>query len=243
MKRIGSLLVGLSVLFFVASSMKMAFSLDQNPLPIFITEEIDFAPNLLAAVFLIPEDPATWIILVAVWTASLLFAAQLIYRFHGDDALRPADVALLVSAFVLAAIWPWVALEAPLPGFLMCVLMLMAHISIVSRKFSDERLARNPFVGILLGWATMLTFTAFSSFINDAMAIPPELASISGAILACITTMAVQMRIPHNPLCTITVMFAFLAVAAAMIDAAPIIAVNSVLAIASLTFLLVRVTT
>ncbi|WBU56960.1 hypothetical protein [Paracoccus sediminicola] len=223
--------------------MLLAFYEDQNKLPSYIVDMDEIEPNLIAAVFLIPNDPAMWIMMSCVWLAALAFAWQTVTQYRNEQALPLADIGLLVGAFLCAAIWPWVGKAVPLAGLLISILTLMSLIAAVSRKLSDGRLGRNPLIGILLGWSTMLSFSAFASFINDAMAIPSEIASLVGAILACTTTMAIQLRIPQNALYAITVMFAFLAIAATMIEAAPVISVIAVLSIASLTFLLVRVTT
>lgn len=98
-------------------------------------------------------------------------------------------------------------------------------------------------LGIFAGWATVLTFAAFASFLSDAMPIPVELATLAGAFLSCSAAIAIQLRLPKNPAYTVTVMFALLATAATMIETNPPIAVIAVLSMAALTFLLVRVTT
>ncbi|WBU63249.1 hypothetical protein [Paracoccus aerodenitrificans] len=243
MAQLGKLVLVFSTLVFLASSMSLALHEDQQRQPSYIVENIPVEPNLLAAVLLIPEDMATWVILVGVWITVAGFAIFTMKDLDGERALPPADIALLSGAFLCGAVWPWIAYHAPLAGFLVCVIMLIAQIAAISRRMSDGRLAHSPLIGIILGWTTILTFTAFASFIHDAMRMPPELASLVASVIACVTTMAVQMRMPRNALYTITVMFAFLALSAAMIESAPAIAVISVLSIAALTFLLVRVTT
>lgn len=230
---------------FVASGMVLALApRPQGPLRQLESGAVEpIQPYLLADVFLRPEDQATWIMAGGIWLTMLLFAMQLTRDYTGANALPVADVTLLIWSFLAGAAWPWLALQSPLLGFLLCVTMLVALITVTSREWTDGRLGREPFIGILTGWTTILTFSAFSTFISQTTAMPAELATLVSAVLACAATMAIQMRMPGNACYTITVMFGFLALAAAMINAAPAIAVISVLSLAVLTFLLVRVTT
>lgn len=245
MPRNATVIMCASVLIFVISSVMLAFyDIQQDITQIYLDgRQIRSGPNLLAAVLLSPTEPATWVILITVWAVVLFFAFSSFRDLGTAKAYPVADMLLLSAAFVAGAVWPWVALQYPLLGFIICVAMLLAMISASNRKLSDGRLGRNPAIGIFTGWVTIVTFTAFSSFVDDATPIPQELASLVGAVLACIAAIAIQMRIPENAYYTITVMFSFLAIAATMIEAAPLIAVISVLSIAALTFLLVRVTT
>ncbi|SDE42570.1 hypothetical protein SAMN05421538_106203 [Paracoccus isoporae] len=245
MHRNATLLMCSSALIFVISSVLLSFAqIDLDITQVYLDgRQVSSGPNLLAAVLLNPTEPATWLLLIAVWVVVLFLVVQTFREIGTARAYPVADMLLLAAAFMAGAIWPWVAQSFPLLGFMICVMMLLAMISASSRRFSDGRLGRNPAIGIFTGWVSILTFTAFSSFVDDVTPIPPELASLVGAVLACIAAIAIQMRIPENAYYTITVMFAFLAIAATMIEAAPLIAVISVLSIAALTFLLVRVTT
>lgn len=74
---------------------------------------------------------------------------------------------------------------------------------------------RGPALGMFAGWATVLTFAAFASFLSDAMPVPVELATLAGAILSCNAAIAIQLRLPNSPTYTVTVMFALLATTAA----------------------------
>lgn len=235
--------MNLTALAYIISSIWLAFSshpsepvLDFAP----VTDTGIETPLLLAAIFLLPTGPATWASLAAIWVTVSIFLIQTI---RSSASFTLVDLALMTGAFLAGAIWPWIALIAPLLGFLISVLMLLALITAVSRENSDGQLARNPSVGIFLGWTTILTFTAFAAFIGRATSIPIEFITIASATLACTSTIAIQMRIPKNPYYTASVILSLLALAAAMIEAAPTLSVIAVLSMAALTFLLVRVTT
>ena len=245
MRRVATWLLGISAAFYVVSTVIVAFTPDQTDRfrRLFDGSVIEMHPNLIAAVFLKPQDQATWVIAVAVWLSVIYFIFVIPRRFAGERSLPPADIGLLIGALLAGAFWPWVAMALPLVGFLLCVTMLVALIAVSNREWTDGRLGKEPFIGVFTGWATVLTFAAFASFIDDVTPLSPEMASLIGAVLTCPAAMAIQMRMPGNAYYTITIMFAFLALAAAMINAAPVISVISVLAIAALTFLLVRVTT
>lgn len=245
MKRAATILMCIMALAFVASGLIFATSATPaQDLPWQLAAFSDHLdPDGLATIYLRPEHPAMWLMLGGLWVAVILFAARRFWPSKERPDLDLADLTLLIGAFGAGAIWPWVAIGAPLGGFLLCVLMLVALIAAARRTDSDGRLGRHPLVGILAGWTTVVTFAAFTSFLTARMPLPIELTSLVGAVLTCAVATATQMRIPSNPAYTITVMFAFLATAATMIETNPPLSVIAVLSMAALTFLLVRVTT
>ena len=235
----------LLTLAFVASGMKFALAPQPDALlPLqFAALYGDLDPDGLAEIYLRPQHPAMWIMLCILWVTLLAFALREAWPHKTRPDLELTDLLLLIAALAAGTVWPWVAVGAPLVGFLLCVLMLLALIAAGRRTDSDGRLARDPTLGMFAGWATVLTFAAFASFLSDAMPVPVELATLAGAILSCSAAIAIQLRLPNNPTYTVTVMFALLATAATMIESNPPIAVIAVLSMAALTFLLVRVTT
>ncbi|MFD1794649.1 hypothetical protein FQV27_06805 [Paracoccus aurantiacus] len=243
MQRLATLLMSIMALAFVASGMKFALTpAPEVVLPLhFTTEQMD--PDGLAEIYLRPQHPAMWIMLGALWVLMLRMALREAMPDGNRPALDMTDLLLIISALALGTIWPWISVGAPLVGFMLCVLMLLALIATGRRTDSEGRLARDPTLGVFAGWATVLTFAAFASFLSDATPIPMELATLAGAILSCSAAIAVQLRIPRNPAYTITVMYALLATAATTIEVNPPVAVIAVLSMAALTFLLVRVTT
>lgn len=245
MQRVATLVMTVMSLAFVASGMKFALAARPDALlpQQFAALYGDLDPDGLAEIYLRPQHPAMWIMLMILWVTVLGFALREAWPNKNRPDLQLADLLLLIAALTAGTIWPWVAVGAPLVGFLLCVTMLLALIAAGRRNDSDGRLARDPTLGVFAGWATVLTFAAFSSFLSDAMPIPVELATLAGAILSCSAAIAIQLRLPNNPAYTVTVMFAMLATAATMIETNPPIAVISVLSMAALTFLLVRVTT
>ncbi|MFV0293775.1 MAG: hypothetical protein ACK5II_11425 [Paracoccus sp. (in: a-proteobacteria)] len=200
-------------------------------------------PDGLAEIYLRPEHPAMWLLLGGLWTGQMTFAFQWIWPRKGQRNLNLISSILMISAFAAGAIWPWVAISAPLTGFFLCVAMLLALIAAGASALSDNRLARHPLTGMFTGWATIVTFAAFASFLDISSLISDEIAALAAALLSCTAAIAIQLQIPRNPIYTGTVMFALLATAATMIESNPIIAVIAVLSISALTFLLVRVTT
>ncbi|NHF73701.1 hypothetical protein [Paracoccus xiamenensis] len=232
-------------LVFVASGVKFARAPQPEALlpPQFAALYGNLDPDGLAEIYLRPEHPAMWIMLCALWLILLAFALIEAWPHKLRPDLKLPDLLLLIAALVCGTLWPWISVWAPLLGFLLCVAMLLALIAAGRRTDSDGRLAREPVLGVFAGWATVLTFAAFASFLSDAMPIPVELATLAGAILSCSAAIAIQLRLPRNPAYTVTVMFTLLATAATMIETNPPIAVIAVLSMASLTFLLVRVTT
>lgn len=245
MRRAATILMCIMALAFVASG--LAFATSATPaqdLPWQIAALTDQpAPNGLATIYLRPEHPAMWLMLGGLWLAVIIFAARRFWPNEDRPDLDLADLSLLTGAFAAGALWPWIAIGAPLLGFLLCVLMLVAVIASARRINSDGRLGRHPLIGLLAGWTTVVTFAAFSSFLTARMPLPIELTALVGAVLTCTAAIATQMRIPSNPAYTITVMFALLATAATMIETNPPLSVIAVLSMAALTFLLVRVTT
>ncbi|TKW65343.1 MAG: hypothetical protein DI616_15520 [Paracoccus denitrificans] len=237
--------MSLLALAFVVSSLMFATSpLPSQDLPWQIAALMERTdPDGLATIYLRPQQPAMWLLLIGLWLSLILFVARRLWPSDTRPDLDLADLVLLISGLAAGAIWPWVAIGAPLAGFLLSVLMLMALIAAARRTFSDGRLARHPFLGILAGWTTVVTFAAFGSFLTDITPIPVEVTTLVVAVLTCAAAIAIQIRIPHNAAYTITVMFALLATAATTIETNPPIAVIAVLSMAALTFLLVRVTT
>ncbi len=245
MQRVATFVMAFMTLAFVASGMKFALAPEPDALlpQQFAALYGDMDPDGLAEIYLRPQHPAMWIMLAALWIALLSCGLREIWPRRQRPLLDLSDLLLLIAALACGTIWPWVAVGAPLSGFLLCVMMLLALIAAGGRTNSDGRLSRDPVLGIFAGWATVLTFAAFASFLSDAMPIPVELATLAGAFLSCSAAIAIQLRLPKNPAYTVTVMFALLATAATMIETNPPIAVIAVLSMAALTFLLVRVTT
>ncbi|MEZ5723636.1 MAG: hypothetical protein R3E47_00920 [Paracoccaceae bacterium] len=246
MRRAATILMCMMALAFVASGLLFAITpAPAEDLPWQIAQLAEPSANRdgLAAIFLRPQQPAMWLMLGGLWIALIIFAARRFWPSETRPDLELADLALLIGALAAGSLWPWVAVGAPLVGFLLCVLMLLALIAAARRINSDGRLGRHPLIGIFAGWATIVTFAAFGSFLSDVTPIPVELAALVSAVLTCAAAMATQMRIPSNPSYTITVMFGLLATAATTIESHPPIAVIAVLSMAALTFLLVRVTT
>ncbi|MFV0409509.1 MAG: hypothetical protein ACK5LJ_07370 [Paracoccus sp. (in: a-proteobacteria)] len=245
MQRAANLIMCILCLIFVISSLR--FSLSDRPetlipAPIFaLSQQLD--PDGLAEIFLRPEHPAMWLLLVALWTGLTIFGLSHLLPRRSAPDYNLTGAPLLGSAFASGAIWPWIAVWAQLTGFLLCVSMLLALIAAGSSTLSDPRLARHPMIGMLTGWATIVTFAAFASFLSMVTPLPDEIMALAAALLSCGATIAIQLRMPKNPTYTGTVMFALLATAATMIESNPMIAVIAVLTISALTFLLVRVTT
>ncbi|MDO5604917.1 MAG: hypothetical protein Q4G25_07145 [Paracoccus sp. (in: a-proteobacteria)] len=243
MQRAARVLIFVMVLVFVTSGLNFALlRYPEQLIPSGLTG-IPVQPDGLVSIYLRPQQPAMWLMLVCLWLALLIFATRQIGRDQQGRAEGSlADQALLSAALGAGAIWPWISTRAPVTGFLLCVLMLLALITATGRTHSDGRLGRNPLVAVFTGWATILTFAAFASFLSDFTPVPIELSMLVSALLTCAAAIAIQMRMPATPTYTITVIFAFLATAATSIEASPPVAVIAVLSIAALTFLLVRVT-
>lgn len=245
MRRAATILMCILAAVYVISGVKFATApapVQMLPLQVSsFAQQLD--PDGLATIYLRPEHPAMWMMLGALWVALTLFAARRLWPSANNPDLDLADLSLMICALGAGAIWPWVAIGAPLLGFLLSVLMMLALIAAARRTNSDGRLGRHPLIGILMGWTTVVTFAAFGSFLNDMTPIPIELTTLVAAVLTCAAAIATQLRIPSNPSYTITVMFTFLATAATTIEINPPISVIAVLSIAALTFLLVRVTT
>lgn len=245
MKRSATILMCIMALIFVISG--LIFATSGSPFEALPRQLASFSggsdPTGLATIYLRPEHPAMWLMLAALWIAVTLFAARRVWPRKDCPDLDLPDASLMTAAFAAGAIWPWLSISAPLAGFLLCVLMLLALIAAARRRDSDDRLARHPLLGLFAGWTTVVTFAAFTSFLTSRTGIPVELATGVAAVLTCAAAIAIQLRIPSNPAYTITVMFTYLATAATLIETNPPLSVISVLAIAALTFLLVRVTT
>lgn len=248
MERAATILLCLMALAFVTSG--ALFALADNPINLLIPDIGTRATGTLlpdddslAGLYLRPRHPATWILLFGLWLMLIASTLRQLWLIPSGRYLALADVALLIAALAAGTVWPWVAVQAPLAGFIICVTMLLALIAAAKRKDSDGRLERSPVIGAFTGWATVLTFGAFATFLSNATMLPIELAAVVGAMLTCGAAIAIQLWLPRNAAYTLTVMFALLASAATTIDANPPLAVIAVLSISALTFLLVRVTT
>ena len=240
MSRVLNIILSLTALALIASQMAFALRPRSGMLSFAKLGAMDASEGVgLATIYLRPQHPAMWIMAAVLWISLGLIALKPPHRNAGAPV---SDVLLLTGALLAAAVWPWLALGQPLAGFLMAVMMLLGSITI-SREGADGRLARDPLIGIIAGWATVVTFAAFASFLTGRMGILTELSSLVSLLLLCSVAVAVQLRMSGNPAYTVTIMFALLATAATLLDQSPLLAVIAVLGLSALTFLLVRVTT
>lgn len=203
-----------------------------------------------------PSAAALKLLLGVVWISMLAHAARTVLRFRSDRAVGGRHRALhardhrivehgpLILSLMAAAAWPWVTEVAPVAGFLLAVAMAAGALGAALIGDRDGAGTRHRLtVGLYAGWAVTAMFAAFAGLLSQRLGVSTSLASLIAILLLAATAIEAQLRLGAVIGFTIAVVWALIGVAADAMQQNATVATAAVIAIASMTVVLVRVTT
>ncbi|MDO5658221.1 MAG: hypothetical protein Q4G36_07865 [Paracoccus sp. (in: a-proteobacteria)] len=213
-----------------------------DPVSVYVQQSLTQDQSLLS-LFLQPRHAALWMLLVAVWLSVLSHAIFALQRIGRDEAEQFNEEMPLIGALLIGAVWPWMIESQPVSAVLGSLAMLAGLITVALRSAArGRRIHNSPMIGVFSAWVTMVAFSALGMLLVDGGASVVTAASLV-LLFACAAGGVLQLQIQGNGAYTITLIFAFLGVAAAMLETSPMISIAAVMAIAAMTFVLVDVTT
>ncbi|MDO5528179.1 MAG: hypothetical protein Q4F71_02145 [Paracoccus sp. (in: a-proteobacteria)] len=202
----------------------------------------------LVTLFVQPRDTGMWILLIAVWLAVTLHTLEVLHNDYRRREISPSDHFPLIFALLAGAVWPWLLASFPALAVIGAVAMLVGVITIAIRgearqaERREVRIYNSPMIAVFGAWATLVALSAFGTALIDVGA--PAVGTASFVLLlACAAGATIQLQAQRGGAYTITLIFAFLSLAAAVLDTNPIVSMAAVMAIAAMTFVLVQVMT
>lgn len=201
---------------------------------------------------LIPEGPVEWSVLILVWIATLTYTMRRAGVLHKPAegrtfealAAPPTNTGEAIAmpiAFLAGALWPWVIRTNPLIGFLLTVVMLVAMLSAAMTRLGARRTGPSTSLGILAGWATVVTCAAFAYVIEKNLGSPQLLAASVALAICAFTALKVQLHMGSACAYSGAVILGLLGLAMAAMGSNALIALATVLALTVVGLALVRV--
>lgn len=213
-----------------------------DPVSVYMNQSQGRGTSLLA-LFLQPRHAALWLLLIAVWVSVIAHAVLTMQRDSGNARGFAADQFPLIGTLLIGAIWPWMIGSHPSVGVLGSVSMLIGLLILAVRGAArGRRIHDSPMIGVFGAWVTIVTFSAFGMLMVEGGA-SVILAATLVLLMACAAGGVLQLQTQGSGAYTITLIFAFLGIAAAMLETSPMVSIAAVMAIAAMTFVLVQVTT
>lgn len=249
MTRLGDILHGLTAAVFVIAGAIYAAADWMSPRAVmdgsqmtgpFLPDMIDAEPIAASAIsrlYLQPENPLMWSLLIAVWaTVALDAIGQWIDPGEPDGrrvlAIRP----LLLVALAAASAAPWIFPHAP--GGLAALMALAATAAVLAARRGAGR--QRPALGFLGGWATAVTSAGLAAVIGTRFSMPMEWVAALSILPATAFGMAAQLWIGQSIGYSAALIWAFCALAVTTMGTDPTIALAAILGIAGMASVLVR---
>ncbi len=244
-----------AVLFFVISAVVYAVTPLQPiglPEPVMMTTQAGLLPMItlspplpaLGAVdaFLRPHGLPLTLMLITVLLMMLAYLWRC-WRQARQEVAPNINHVPLALALGLAAAWPWVALNWPLSGRLLCGAMLaLALLALfVQRRRSSDRI-QIAAVAIFAGWATALCFWGLGNFVATIPGLNSSEGAMIGILAIAALTTAVQMRMGRRSAYAVAVIWGLAGIAVLELDSDLKVAMAAILGIAAISTAVVRTT-
>lgn len=144
----------------------------------------------------------------------------------------------------IAALWPWVIEQDLVLGFLLSAAMLVAILSAaLARGSGATRYRTSTTLGVLAGWAVVVTCAAFATLLEQNLGTSPTLSALVALLICSIAAANIQLHLGSPFGFSLTVMWGLFGIALATMAADAAIATATVLAMAFVGVALVRVST
>lgn len=251
--RFGHIAQAFSTMTFVASS--FAFALHSRPpslpgafdatgqqlIPISLSFSDPPPAVVLPQLYLSPENPVMWLLLILLWTLLALdVVGQILdssdnYNLSAMSAPR-VTWPFLSLALLCGAIWPWMVDSDPVLVVLGALVMLVATVVAAIRTRGQKR----PAIGFLAGWSTAICVAALAAWVatilNLSMPMAAALTILPGALIG----MAAQDSIGQSIAYSAALIWAFFAIAMTTMGNSPITALAAIFGITAMAIVLIR---
>lgn len=238
---------------FIGSSLAFAFQARQAPLLTALRDTDDLPlslgivdivePEVLALpqLYLSPENPLMWALLIVLWSLLSLDAAR--QFFHPSESgqlsatFSQTEVWPLLSlALVAGAVWPWMMNSAAIPVISGAIFMMFATISVAARG----RNSRRPALGFLAGWATAICIASVAAWIAHRLSLSVAQTASMAILPGALVGLAAQEWIGPSIAFPAALIWAFCAIAITTMSASPMIALAAIIAISATAIVLIR---
>ncbi|GEM_PF-5506639 len=156
----------------------------------------------------------------------------------------PLEVAALIAGLALATVWPWIFPLRPMLGFVLAALMLaMILAAAMIRPSSQKTQPVSMTLGILAGWATLVTCAVFATLLERNLGTSATLSGLVALLICAIAAANIQLHLGSPFSYSVTVMWGLLGMAMASISSDAAVATAAVLAITYVGVAVIRVTT
>lgn len=220
-----------AVLFFVISTLLYAVMPLQRialPEPVMMTTQAGLLPMIslptqlpapgAVDAFLRPHGVTLTLMLGTVLVMMLIYLWRC-YRLAQQEAASSVNHCPLVLALGLAAAWPWVALDRPFSGRILCAAMLVLALTSL---FAQRRRSSDPVqiaaVAIFAGWATVLCFWGLGNSVTAIPGLTGSEGAIMGILASALLTTVVQLRLGRRSAYAAAVIWGLAGIAVLQLD-------------------------
>ncbi|MBO9454835.1 hypothetical protein J7376_03005 [Paracoccus sp. R12_1] len=193
--------------------------------------------DLIQHLYLRPENPVMWALLVVLFLLVLLDAGGEVIesparKRRGGHGVCPA----LALALIGGALWPWLDGQEPLIAAV-CAILTAISATVASVRASNQH---RPAIGFLAGWSTGLAAASLAAVIAEQASLGISQTAIVAILPAAIMGMAVQHRLGRSFSYSVALIWAFCGLAATTMGTAPMAALAAILGITAMTAALIR---
>lgn len=196
---------------------------------------------VLPQLYLSPENPLMWALLVVLWALLSLDAAEQLFHSSEDFRLRSAVSSravwpVLTLALLAGAVWPWMVgrnLLAVVPGALF---MVLATVVAAVRAQGSHR----PAIGFLAGWTTAIAVAAIAALLAYRLSLSMTQTAVLAILPGVLAGIAGQDRIGQSVAYPAALIWAFCAMALTTMGSSPVVALAAIAGISAMALMLIR---
>ncbi|WP_148292628.1 hypothetical protein [Paracoccus aminophilus] len=172
-------------------------------------------------------------------------AARRVSAPHSSEQdVRPLESWSLLIGLAAAAVWPWVFPGHAVVGFLLAALMLATLLGAALARPSGPVPARtSTTLGILAGWAMVMTCAAFATLLERDLGTSGTLSALVALLICAVASANIQLHLGSPFGFSATVIWGLFGIALATMETDATIATAAALAITFVGVALVRVST
>lgn len=173
-----------------------------------------------------------------------LLSEQASLRTHSGSAAPLREIIALSVGLLAAAVWPWIFAGHPIRGFVLAAIMLAMILGAAMARCSFALPYRSSTsLGVLAGWATLVTCAAFASLLERHLGISSTLSALVALMICAIAAANIQLHLGSPFGFSVTVIWGLLGLVIATMGSDATIATAAALSITFVGFAVVRVTT
>ncbi|QFQ86284.1 hypothetical protein F8A10_01900 [Paracoccus kondratievae] len=257
MSRVGTLLLVLAALVFMASTVFHAMTpaqegvtLAERGIALAGLQRLTEQPQQmdLPGLFLQPGGPGMAGLMVVTMVALVYHLARCFVlpgpwrqarRNDGGAVQGP-----LILGLVLGAIWPWLLPGQPVVALVLAAAMLTAFLAAAMRGVrSGDEVLHSSTLGFIAGWGMLISFAVLAGLLRDELGIPQEIAAVITMLIGSVAAVSVQLRLGRRTGFSLALLWGLICLAGATVTTDAVIATMAVISIAIIAVAMVRVLT